>query len=331
MSSLHIRDRSWHFYRNWLIHFVMWVVLVLIALRAARQPWPLYVYLLLAYPIYLVASSIFFSYRITHPRGRFAMRRVTPDDAGMAYETSEFHTHDGLTLFGWYMHMPENTKGTIILIHGHGGKGISMIYHASALAAKGYNVFSYDQRAHGSSDGDVCTAGWKEADDVIAALNYLKTRQDVDPERIGALGISIGGQAAMLAAAREEGLRAIVAEGPSATRLADHGGRPNSLLRWINYPANWLYYKVLSFTNGVKPSEGILSTIANISPRPVLLISNDKLSERHFTQLFYETAQEPKELWQVSGARHAEAYFQDPKAYQKRIIDFFDQAFDSKT
>jgi uncharacterized protein len=329
MSPLRIRERSWRFYRNWLTHFSMWVALILIVLRAARQPWPLYIYLVLAYPIYLVVSSIFFSYRITHPRGRFAMRRVTPDDAGMAYEKVEFPSQDGLTLFGWFM--PGISKGTIILLHGHGGKGIAMIYHASALVDKGYSVLSYDQRAHGSSDGDVCTAGWKEADDVMAALDYLKTRQDVDPERIGALGLSMGGQAALFAAAREEGLSAVIAEGPSATRLADHGGRPDSIHRWLSYPTNWLFYKVLSLMNGVRPTHGLLTTIADIAPRPVLLISSGRKSERHFTQLFFEAAQEPKDIWIVPKARHAEVYFQDARAYQKRIVDFFDQAFEVET
>jgi len=328
MASLRFRERSWRFYRNWLIHFVMWIALVLLALRAARQPWPLYIYLILAYPIYLLAFSVFYSYRITHPRGRFAMRRVIPDDAGMAYEKVEFPSLDGLSLFGWYM--PGDSKGTIILLHGHGGKGIAMIYHASALVDKGYSVLSYDQRAHGSSDGDICTAGWKEADDVIAALDFLKTRPDVDPERIGVLGLSMGGQAALFAAAREKGLGAVVAEGPSAARLSDHGGRPTSLLRLINYPANWLFYKVLCFMNGVKPSFGILPTIGEIAPRPILLISSGRRSERHFVQLFYEAAGQPKELWEVPNARHAEVYFQDARAYQKRIVDFFDKAFQSE-
>jgi len=326
MSSIRFRDRSWRFYRNWLIFFTMWVVLVLIALGAARRPWPVYVYLLLAYPFYLIASSIFYGYRLTHPRGRFAMRRVTPADAGMEYEKVEFPSRDEVTLFGWYM--PGANQGTIILVHGHGGKGISMIYHASALVAKGFNVLSYDQRAHGSSDGDICTAGWLETEDLLGAVNYLKTRPDVDPERIGVLGLSMGGRAALLAAARDESLRAVVAEGASAIKLSDHGGRPDSLRRWVNYPTNWLYYIFLSFMNGVKPTEGILSSIAKISPRPILLITGDKGSDRHFARLFFEATNEPKDIWEVSNARHAEVYFQDAKAYQKRIVDFFEQAFE---
>lgn len=328
MSSIHIRirDRSWRFYRNWLIFFSMWVALILMALGAARRPWPLYVYILLAYPVYLIASSIFYSYRLTHPRGRFAMRRVTPADAGMEYETVEFPSRDGLVLFGWFM--PGTHRGTIILVHGHGSKGIAMIYHASALVAKGYSVLSYDQRAHGSSDGDICTAGWLESEDLLGAVDYLKSRPDVDPERIGVLGLSMGGRAALLAAARDESLRAVVAEGVSAIKLSDHGGRPDSLRRWVNYPANWLHYQCLSFMNGVVPAEGILATIGNISPRPILLITSDKGSDHHFARLFFNAANEPKELWEVPKARHAEAYFQDAKTYQKRIVDFFDQALD---
>ncbi len=329
MASVRIRERSWRFYRNWLIHFTMWVTLLLIALGAARRPWPLFVYLLLVYPIYLVSASIFYAYRTTHPGGRFAMRRVTPTNAGMAYETVEFPSRDGLSLFGWYL--PGNSNGTIILVHGHGGKGIAMIYHASALVSKGYSVLMYDQRAHGSSDGDICTAGWREVEDLLGAIDYLKTREDVNPDRIGALGLSMGGQAVMLAAARENDLRAVVAESPSPAGLQDYGGRPQSLIRWINYPFNWLFYKILTFMNGAQPQDGILATIADISPRPVLLITGGGKKERHFAQLFYDAAAEPKDLWEVPNARHAEAYFRDPKAYQKRIVEFFDQALNVET
>jgi len=325
MSSIRIRERSWQFYRNWLIHFMMWVILLLIALGAARRPWPLYVYLLLAYPVYLISASIFYAYRTTHPGGRFAMRRVTPTDAGMAYETVEFQSRDGLSLFGWYL--PGNSKGTIILVHGHGGKGIAMVYHASALVSRGYSVLMYDQRAHGSSEGDICTAGWREVEDLLGAVDYLKTRDDVDPRRIGVLGLSMGGQVALLAAAREDDLGAVIAEEPSAVGIDDHGGRPQSLRRWINYPFNWLFYQVLSFMNGTRPPAGILATSADISPRPILFITGGGTKGRYFGRLFYDAAAEPKDLWEVPEARHAEAYFRDPKTYQRRIVEFFDQAF----
>ncbi len=320
------RERSWRFYRNWLIQFALWASIFLILLSATRRPWPWFVYLLLAYPAYILGSSIFYAYRITHPGGRFAMRRVTPADAGMDFETVEFPSRDRLTLFGWYV--PGSNGGTIILVHGHGGKGIAMIYQASALVARGYGVLMYDQRAHGSSEGDVCTAGWREADDVLGALDYLQGRADVDPERIGVLGISLGGKAALLAAAREEGLRAVVAEGPGPMTLADHGGKPTTLRRWLNYPANFLYYRIVQFMNGTRPTTGILETIAKIAPRPLMLIGAGRGSEPALTRLFYEAAAQPKEIWLVPEAKHAGVYFVDPQAYQQRIVEFFNQAFD---
>ena len=111
MSSIRIRERSWRFYRNWLIHFVMWGTLFLIALAGARRPWPWPVYLLLAYPLYVIASGIYYANKITHPGGRFAMRKITPADAGMEFETVEFASHDQITLFGWYV--PGSNRGTI--------------------------------------------------------------------------------------------------------------------------------------------------------------------------------------------------------------------------
>lgn len=325
MKSIRIRERSWRFYRNWLIHFAMWGTLLLIALGAARRPLPGLVYLLLIYPVYIINSGIYHAYRVTHPGGRFAMRNVTPADAGMDFETVEFPSRDELTLFGWYV--PSENGSTIILVHGHGGKGIAMIYHASALVAKGYGVLMYDQRAHGSSDGDVCTLGWHEAEDLLGALDYLQGRSDVDLERIGVLGISLGGKAALLAAARDEGLRAVVAEGPGPVILSDHGGRPTTLRRWINYPANLFYYSVLRFMSGAQPTEGILDTIAEISPRPVMLISAGRGSEAVLTRLSYEAAARPKEIWEVPKAKHARVYFVNPQAYQEKIAGFFDRAF----
>jgi pimeloyl-ACP methyl ester carboxylesterase len=324
MQSIRIRDRSWRFYRNWLVYMLLWAALLLVILGALRNPLPLYLYVLLAIPAYYLGSSIYYAYRLSHPGGRFLMRKVTPADAGMDYEKVEFQSRDGLTLFGWYV--PGENGATIILVHGHGSKGIAMVYHASALAAKGYGVLMFDLRAHGSSDGDTCTYGWEEVNDLFGAVDYLKSRPDVDPGVIGALGISLGGQVVLRAAAQSMDLKAVVAEGPNAAILEDHGGRPTTLRRWINYPLNWLHYKMVAFMNGAKPPAGILTEISKISPRPVLLISTGKGGERYFTRMFFEAAADPKDLWEILDAGHGGGYFKDPEAYQKKIVEHFDVA-----
>ncbi len=322
MKPVRFRERSWRFYRNWLIFTLMLVSFFVVIVQASRSFSP--VYLVLALPAYFVGSSIFYAYRITHPRVRIALRQVTPGDAGLSYEKVEFPSRDGLTLFGWYV--PGKNRAAVILVHGAGGSGISMIYHATALALYDYGVLMFDLRAHGSSDGDTCTSGWLETNDLLGALDYVRSREDVDGDKTGVLGISLGGQIALRTAAQSGAIRAVVAEGPSLATLADHGGRPTTLRRWINYPFNCFSYAVLSFMNGVKPPPGVLATIKDIAPRPILLISTGKGKEQHWTRGFYEAASEPKELWEIVEARHGGGYFAQPETYAQKVAAFFNTA-----
>jgi pimeloyl-ACP methyl ester carboxylesterase len=323
-KSLHIRKRNWRFYRNWLIYMLMWAALLSVVLSALRDPLPIYEYLLGAYPAYCVGSSIFYAYRFTHPGGRFVMSRVTPANAGLDYEAVEFPSRDDLTLFGWYL--PGKNRAAVILVHGHGSKGIVMIYHASALVAKGYAVLMFDLRSHGSSDGEVCTNGWLESSDLLGALDYLRRRKDVDVDKIGVLGLSLGGQVALRAAAQENTMQAVVAEDPNPAVLQDHGDKPASLLDWVRYPRNWLFYRLLAFMNGAQPPLDLRNVVAQIAPKPLMLIATGEGSDLRFTQRLYEYAANPKELWRVPHAKHAGGYFYDPEEYQKQVVSFFDQA-----
>lgn len=325
MQLARIRERSWRFYINWLAFMLMWVILILIAFSALRGIFPLYLYVFLAYPVHVVFSSIYHSYKITHPGGRFAMRNITPADAGLEYDIVEFPSRDGLSLFGWFI--PGTNGATVILIHGHGGKGISMIYHASAIVAKGFSVLMFDLRAHGSSDGDTCTSGWLEVNDVLGALDYVQSRNDVDPNKIGVLGISLGAKAAIRAVTQTKAIQAVVVEGLGPMTLEDHGDAYFSSLKgWFYFPYSWLYYKILNFMSGVKPTTGILSQIEKITSRPLLLISTGKKGEQRFGRICCTSASESFSLWEVEDANHAEAYFQDPEAYQKQVCDFFNEA-----
>ncbi len=82
------------------------------------------------------------------------------------------------------------------------------------------------------------------------AVDYLLSRLDVNGQKIGALGISLGAQAALRGALKTDCLRALVLEGLGPVRLSDHGGIPKSLRRWINYPFNWIYYHAYEFMIG---------------------------------------------------------------------------------
>jgi pimeloyl-ACP methyl ester carboxylesterase len=188
----------------------------------------------------------------------------------------------------------------------------------------GYGVFLVDLRAHGSSDGDTSTFGLCEADDIAGAVDYLLTRVDVDGRKIGALGISLGAQAALRGALKTGNIRALVLEGLGPSILSDHGGKPKTLQRWVNYPSNWLYYRAYEFMIRGR-DRGVLEVIGKIAPRPILLIASGA-KDIYFSRLFWQAANEPKEIWELPNGRHGVAYLQDSHGYVRLVTEFFNQA-----
>jgi alpha-beta hydrolase superfamily lysophospholipase len=181
-----------------------------------------------------------------------------------------------------------------------------------------------DLRAHGSSDGDTSTFGLREADDVAGAVDYLLSRLDVNGQKIGALGISLGAQAALRGALKTDCLRALVLEGLGPVTLSDHGGRPNSLQRWINYPFNWIYYHAYEFMIGGKDTS-VMEAIGQIAPRPILLIASGE-KDVYFNRIFFQAAHEPKEIWELPDGEHGAAILKDSQTYMQHVVKFFDKA-----
>ena len=79
----------------------------------------------------------------------------------------------------------------------------------------------FDRRGEGESDGDPNLLGWHGERDVHAAVAFLQRRPDVDPERIGGIGLSVGGETMIEAAAESAALKAIVSEGGSGRSVRD--------------------------------------------------------------------------------------------------------------
>ena len=90
--------------------------------------------------------------------------------------------------------------------------------HARMLVRHGYGVLLFDRRGEGESEGDPNAFGWDGERDLRAAVAFLRTRPDVDPERIGGIGLSVGGEMIIQAAAESDGFKAIVSEGRAGSR-----------------------------------------------------------------------------------------------------------------
>jgi len=94
-------------------------------------------------------------------------------------------------LEAWYI-PAKNSKGTVCMFHGHGGTKSGVFEESVAFRTLGYNTLLVDFRAHGNSDGNTCTIGYDESEDVKLAYNYIKSKGE---KNIVLWGISMGAAA----------------------------------------------------------------------------------------------------------------------------------------
>ena len=111
----------------------------------------------------------------------------------------------------------------------------------------------FDRRGEGQSDGDPNIFGWQGERDIHAAVKYLQTRSEVDPQRIGGIGLSVGGEMMIEAAAESKALKAIVAEGASGRSVFDDF--TNSAAGWQAYLGDGVVTAATAlFTDNLPPA-----------------------------------------------------------------------------
>lgn len=207
-------------------------------------------------------------------------------------------------------------------MHGIRANRLEMLDRARMFHAHGFAVLLFDFQAHGESPGRYITFGHLESRDARAAFDFL--RQKLPGERIGVLGMSLGGAAAILGEKPLEAdamvLEAVFGsfDEALANRLALRFGSVGGLL----FPL--FKYQVeprLGFDpDTLKPAAAVTKVHA-----PLLLIAGG--ADRHATPAemtrIFAAANEPKELWIVPGAGHADFYRFAPAEYERRVLGFF--------
>ena len=146
---------------------------------------------------YFVVLPLAQSYVITHTGRAF----VPTPNLGTEYEDVAFTTSDGLRLVGWYI--PSRNGAAVIAFPGRRGPQKS----ARLLARHGYGVLLFDRRGEGKSEGDPNLLGWEGTRDLEAAVRWLEARPDVEDDRIGGVGLSVGGEMMLQEAAETDGLQ----------------------------------------------------------------------------------------------------------------------------
>ena len=271
--------------------------------------------LLLAGGVLHLARQKAFEY--VHPERQVHSLDDTPASQGIPYQEITLKTSDGLALRAWYT--PPQNGSVVLVAHAHNGARPTNMH--SLFARHGYGVVSWDFRAHGESEGEVCSLGYYEVLDVEAALDFALSQPEVD--RVAAWGGSMGGATVIMATDRRPEIKAVVAD--SAFAALEDELIIMIRLKWmrplIQFFAEW---ETGISINEVRP----VDIIGGISPRPVFIIhgQSDAMIPINTGERLYDAAGDPRVLWFEEGVGHLAMIDAYPEEYERRIIEFLDNA-----
>lgn len=237
----------------------------------------------------------------------------SPKRLGLNYEEITFKSTDGTKLSGWFIPARgfKKAKGTVIHFHGNAQNMSAHWQFVEWLPDSGYNLFVFDYRGYGKSEGKPNPKGVFEDSD--SAVNYVRSRKDIDAAKLIVFGQSLGGAnaIAVVGSGNKSGVAAVAIEAS--------------------------FYSYSSIANDKLLGSGLLMDdtysperyIAAISPIPFLLIHGtaDTVIPYHHSLRLIEKAKEPKKLITVDGGGHLDALterFSD--TYKNMLLKFFEES-----
>lgn len=240
---------------------------------------------------------------------------------GLPIEVVRISKDNGGLVHGWFL-QGDSDKAGVLLLHGVRANRREMLGRARFLFSSGYSVLLIDMQAHGETFGEHITFGFLESIDARTAVEYLRDR--VSSKKIGVIGSSMGGAAALLGDQPVD-VDAVVLEAVFGTleqaienriaiRLGSAGKILSPLLAIQLEPRLGIPLESISPANAV----------SNLRS-PVLIVSGTE--DRHAlpseAQAIYDAANQPKTLWLVDGAEHQDLHRYDEASYERKILKFF--------
>jgi uncharacterized protein len=269
----------------------------------------------------VLSAQVLFPTAIAYVVTHTARAEVPTPNLGTAHKEVAFTTSDGLRLRGWFV--PSRNGATVIAFPGRSGPQ----KQTRMLVRHGYGVLLFDRRGEGASEGDPNTFGWHGERDLSAAAAFLRSRADVDSERIGGIGLSVGGEMLIRAAAGSDVFKAIIAEGASGQSLRD--GIANGELSADGILADATVTLATALFSNDLPPPSLKGEVARIAPSAVFFVYGEHGqggTETKPNRGFYDAAREPKQIWEVPDGQHIAGITTQPEEYERRVIGFFDRA-----
>ncbi len=268
-----------------------------------------------------VAFSWIFARLYCRPKRRLPTK--SPADHGLTFESITFHSH-GVPLQGWFIPFEGNpvSHATIVVTHGWSHSASQMLPLAPLLHEAGFAVLLYNARGHGNSGDDGPITILKFAEDLMAAVDYLRGRADVDATCLGAVGHSLGGASAIVAASVEPNIRVVV----SSSAFADPMTLTRDFMRALHiprWPFQWLVSRFIERWLG--------TTMADIAPRnrirratvPILLIHGDSdqfIPPSNMETLYERAPQEHVQCRLIPGRGHSDVI--RDSSFGPQVVEF---------
>ncbi len=263
-----------------------------------------------------IALAVGFSYLVTH----VARAEIQTPHLGTPHENVTLKTSDGLHLKGWYI--PSRNGAAVIAFPGRKGPQAQ----ARMLAENGYGVLLFDRRGEGASDGDGNMYGWGGTRDIDAAVDFLKKRADVDPGRIGGIGLSVGGELMLEAAADNPDLAAVVSEGAGTRTLVeeidDFSG--SMLVRGLHSMV--VKHATVALFDNQLPPESLTDLTPRIARRDPHHLGAQRRQPRGDVTEVRPPDRPVRRRVAIDDAKHIKGLQTHPEEYERRVVGFFDRA-----
>jgi pimeloyl-ACP methyl ester carboxylesterase len=237
-------------------------------------------------------------------------------------------TQTGLELAGWTIHTVHGAPA-VVLVHGFKTSREEMLPWARFIHDAGYNVLLFDTRGCGRSDGATIGLGATEPRDISLAVELA--RDQFGTTKVAVLGISLGAGAAILAAANDPDVSAVVADSAWTDQdfqLSRLSSLPLGPLRLPLPPYGPGAVNLLVGADVARARP--LEAIARISPRPILLIhsadDDNATTPVESARRLFAAAGEPKQLWVAPRGGHVGAFNAFPDEYRGRVVMFLREA-----
>lgn len=250
-----------------------------------------------------------------------AVRQIGALPSDLRGEAIAFQSVSGARLKGWIIE-GEPGRGVIVLLHGLRGDRMQMLERARSLNRQGMGALLFDFQAHGESSGEQITFGYLESRDAQTAVQLARARWP--QERLGVLGISLGGAAAVLADPPLP-VDAMVLEMvyPDIHRAIEN--------RMVRYLGNWARGLTPVLEWQLQPRLGVgaealrpLVCVPGLRiPKLFIVGERDRHTPLHESQELFQAACEPKEFWVVAGAQHEDLLRVAGAEYDRRVTEFF--------